>query len=76
MKGILKAFRIGLPEALIIGLGLVLLYMLIPLFINGGSLLVVEANQPLLIIEMVVAVAILAYGIRRMGQLIRGKHND
>lgn len=76
MKDILKALQLGLPEALIISLGLVSLYILVPLFANGGSLLLVEPSQPILILEIVVATGIVGYGIYRVNRLIRGKHND
>jgi len=68
---LLKALWLGLPEALIIGFGLALLYILVPLFANGGSLLIVETRQPILVVEVIVAVGILVYGIHRLRDLIR-----
>jgi len=71
MRKLLKALQSGLPEALIIGFGVTLLYILVPLFANGGSLLIVEASQSILVVEIMVAVSILTYGIHRLRNLIR-----
>lgn len=76
MKNILKAFRIGLPEALIIGFSLVMLYILIPMLINGGSVLIVESHRWLIITEIALMVATLGYGGYRIGKLLwRGKQS-
>jgi len=71
MKDVLKALQIGLPEALIIGFGLIMLYIFIPMFINGGSVYLVESNKAILIPEIIVGVGILSYGIFRVARLIK-----
>ena len=71
MKQLKKAIQLGLPVALIIAFGLVLLLIFVPEFINGGKLLLVEENQPLLITEIIMAVGILVYGIHKFRNVIR-----
>ena len=71
MKRLKKAIQLGLPVALIIAFGLVLLLIFVPEFINGGRLLLVEENQPLLITEIIMAVGILVYGIHKFRNVIR-----
>ena len=71
MKRLKKAIQLGLPVALIIAFGLVLLLIFVPEFINGGTLLLVEENQPLLITEIIMAVGILVYGIHKFRNVIR-----
>ena len=71
MKGILKAFRLGLTCTLIIGFSLILLYILIPMLLNSGGIYVVETNRPVLIGEILLMTCTLCYGCYLLRVLIR-----